>query len=391
MLTWMIDAFFWLVLPIAALEAVRIARQDLRRHGRSLRTSALFGLIEFAVLSLCAATGSPLLLAGLTAFRVLFSLLREGRLFGRRLIKVALVGSGLLLLQFAAGVHSLAEIATAEMPSLLRFSIFVLISSAPALTILPVHIVDEPRETLVTPVALVAFARVALPLGAAEPGYALVVPVVAAALSLLCALWLLSAGVRANQFEPATLVLEILVCERGVLLSFAWMGLASGNQLAEVGGLCQWWSAALALLALEGALNRRPLPKPMAFFALAMAVGLPGTIGFIAEDLLAQGLLELRPFVAAAFIGVTAIHAAALYLALVNLMVDVQTGEQQRGLRLTPPRPSLWMLFAAMLAVLVGLLPAKFVDLATRAHGAITHQHPEQQQRSPGQEPHQPR
>lgn len=110
------------------------------------------------------------------------------------------------------------------------------------LAILPVRIADEPKETLVAPLALIAFTRVALPLGYYEPWFAVVVPIVSAGLSLVCALWLMSAGARANQFEHSTLVSEILVCERGVLLSFVWMGLASGVDLAEVGGLFYWWS-----------------------------------------------------------------------------------------------------------------------------------------------------
>lgn len=293
------------------------------------------------------------------------------------MIKSAMICGGLLVLAVVGSVDSFDQIAAAEIGRPWRLLILAMLAGAPALTILPVRITDEPRETLAAPLALIAFARVALPLGAAEPLFSAVVPVLAAVLSLICALWLLSAGSRANQFEPSTLVLEILACERGVLLAFAWIGLASGSELAVVGGLFQWWTAGLALLALEGALGRRPLPKTMGFFALAMAVSLPGTIGFVAEDLLAQGLLELRPFVAAAYMAITAINAAALYLALVNLMVDLQVADQQQGRTALPARPSLLMLSAAMLAVVVGFVPGPFVDLATHAQAVIAPGHTE--------------
>jgi hypothetical protein len=230
---------------------------------------------------------------------------------------------------------------------------------------MPVHVADEQRETLVAPLAFIAFARVAIPLGAEEPWFRLVVPVVAAILGLVCALWLMSAGKRANHFEPEALVSELLLCERGVVLSFVWLGLAAGAPLAGIGALLQWWSGALSLLALEASLRRRPLPRSMAFFALAMAVCLPGTVGFIAEDLLAHGLLELRPWLAAAFVGVTAINATALYLTLVHILADLGEPEDLQ------PRPSLTMLSAAALSLLIGLLPQSFVSVATAAHAVI--------------------
>ena len=133
----------------------------------------------------------------------------------------------------------------------------------------------------------------------------------------------------------------------------------------------QWWSGALALLALEASLRRRPLPKPMAFFALAMAVSLPGTMGFVAEDLLAHGLLELRPVLAAAFVVVVAINAAALYLAIVNTIVELRAQQAPHLPEEHEGRPSFMMLGAAGLSLLVGLVPGPFVASATEAHAAI--------------------
>jgi len=216
---------------------------------------------------------------------------------------------------------------------------------------------------------LVAFARVGVPLDAVEPRLAMAAPIIGAVLSALCALWLLSAGMRANHFEPSSLVSELVMCERGVLLSFVWIGLASGERLAGVGAFIEWWAAALALLTLEASLRVRPLPKSMAFFALAMAVGIPGTTGFIAEDLLAHGLLELRPLLAALFVGVAAINAAALYLALTNLIVDA--GHEHRHDSPAEGRLTAMMIVPAALTLLIGLVPRPFVATATEAREAV--------------------
>jgi len=379
---WMFDAFFWLVLPVAALEALRTARLERKRHGRSVAGAIAYGSLELAMLGLCAATSSPLLFVGLAMLRVLVIYTRERQWWGRRLVKTMLFGTALVLLVGVGHVSSFAEVAAAgaTMDGSWRAVILVLVCAACAVAILPVRVSDEPKETLAALLAFVAFARVALPLGEAEPRFALVVPIVAAAMSFVCALWLFSAGTRANHFEPSTLVSEILVCERGVILSFVWLGLSAGEHLAGVGALVQWWSGALALLALEAALRRRPLPKPMAFFALAMAVSLPGTMGFVAEDLLAHGLLELRPLLAAAFVVVVAINAAALYLAIVNIIADLRAEQQQRHLPQEPEgRPSFMMLGAAALSLVVGLAPRPFVDTATEAYAAIVpHPHTSQ-------------
>ena len=200
-------------------------------------------------------------------------------------------------------------------------------------------------------------------------------PVAAAVIALICALWLLSAGRRANHFEDSTLVSELLMCERGVVLSFVWLGLASGEQLAGIGALLQWWAGALALMALEASLRRRPVPKSKAFFALALAVNLPGTVGFVAEDLIIHGLLLERPLLAAAYVAIIAMNAAALYLTLVNVMVDVQSRLTRAQLEQEPP-PSLMLVIAGALALGVGLLPAPFVDEATAAlHVIAPHAH----------------
>jgi NADH-quinone oxidoreductase subunit M len=106
----------------------------------------------------------------------------------------------------------------------------------------------------------------------------------------------------------------------------------------------------------------------MVFFALAMTVNLPGTVGFVGEDLLVHGLLGKRPFLAAGFVAVVAINAAALYLALVNVIVDVQG--RQLGPQPEAPR-SVMMKLAAGLSLLIGLVPRPFVASATQVYAEI--------------------
>jgi hypothetical protein len=369
MFGWSFDALFWLVLPIAVLEAMRVGRSERKRLRYSVAAATMYGLLELLALGLCAATSSPLVFLGVMILRLAVVRLRERQWWVRGPLKVVIISAALVLLTAVGQVYSFADVAGAQLDHTLRVIIMVLICTACAAATLPVRVSDEPKETLAAPLAFIAFARVGLPLGAQEPGFAAVVPIVAVVMSFVCALWLFSAGKRANHFEASTLVSELLVCERGVVLSFVWLGLASGQHLAGIGALLQWWAGALALIALEASLRRRPLPKPMAFFALAMAVNLPGTIGFVGEDLLAHGLLRERPILAAAFVAVVAINAAALYLALVNVIVDVQ-GRQTAQPQPEAPR-SVMMLIAGGLSLLIGLVPRPFVASATEAFAVI--------------------
>lgn len=362
-----VDAFFWLVLPIAMVEGARVARTEALLRKRSGVAAAAYGLVEVALLVACGAARSPLSFVAVTVVRLGTQAARERGFFPRELTKIGLVVAAMLVLSLVGHAESFADLSAsaAAMDSRWRSVIIVLVAAACVLGIVPVRVSDEARVTLTAPMVLIAFARVGAPLAEAQPDLALLAPVVGAVAGLLCALWLLSAGMRANHFEHASLVSELLVCERGVLLSFVWIGLASGQRLAGVGALLEWWTAALALLALDGALRVRDLPKPMAFFALAMAVGLPGTIGFVSGDLLAHGLLETQPWMAAAFVGISAINAAALYLALVNLIVD--SGHRHHA----ESRPTFLMLLPAALSLVIGLGPAFFVTTASEAHSAV--------------------
>lgn len=376
MFGWNFDAFFALVLPILVLEALRVGRSERKRQRHAVREAIAFAALELFVLVLCAATNSPLFFVGAMLGRLAIVRVREREWWVRGPIKVGLITLPLILLATLGGVTSFDQVAHAQLAPMLRAVLLVLICAACIAATLPVRTADEQKESLAGPLAFIVFARVGLPLGEQEPLFATIVPIAAAVMALICALWLLSAGRRANHFEDSTLVSELLMCERGVVLSFVWLGLASGEQLAGVGALLQWWAGALALMALEAALRRRPVPKSKAFFALALAVNLPGTVGFVAEDLVAHGLLIERPILAAAYVAIIAMNAAALYLTLVNVMVDVQSRMTREQLDKEPP-PSLVLVLAGALALGVGLVPAPFVDEAEAALGVIApHAHP---------------
>jgi len=77
-------------------------------------------------------------------------------------------------------VASFNAVADAVMSETARRSILFLLCAACVVAILPVPSADEPRESLIAPIAFIAFARVAMPLGLAEPWFAMGIPILAA-------------------------------------------------------------------------------------------------------------------------------------------------------------------------------------------------------------------
>ena len=110
---WMVDAFFWLVFPVAVLEGIRVARSERKRQRRELATALGYGSLELVLLAMCAATASPLLLAGLIALRMLVLFVRERQVWGRAVIKTLLIGAALVLLAVVGDVASFVDSPTA--------------------------------------------------------------------------------------------------------------------------------------------------------------------------------------------------------------------------------------------------------------------------------------
>jgi hypothetical protein len=360
------DPFFWAVLPVALLEGVRTARNQLTLGRRTLAQAVGFGALDFLLLALCGALNSTAGFIAAAIVHVAAVCVRERGLWMRGLLKVVLVlGAGIALVAAGApdALDALAKAGTAVDPW--RTAAVVALVAAVFVSIVPVRIADETKETLAAPLTLIAFARIGVPLLGADEVVSDVVVTVGLALATVCALWLLSAALRVNHFERSTLVSEIVACVRGVLLAGVWIGMSANTHLAGVGAFLAWWSAALSLLALEAALRVMPLPKGAAFFAFGIAIGVPGTTGFVAEDLLAHGLLVDHPGLAAVFVVVTALHAVGLYLAIVHTASD--------DLRLERPVyvPGRALIVPALLSLMIGLMPRAFVSAATAARQSI--------------------
>jgi len=374
------DWFAWMVAPVLVFEAARSARIQIRIGRRTARDAYLVSAAEGLLFFACLTARTPLVFLVCACLHVAMIAYREGGIWRRGVVSTLsmLVAAGALAFGTRATTFETLALG-GVVDETIRSVVLTLLAIACVLSLLPVKVEDEAKGAQVAPLALVAFARMAVPLATNEPRATLVVPLIAIAISLISALWLLTAGMRANHFERESLVSELLVCERGVLFSFVWMGLASGDQEAGVGAVIEWWAGALALVALESSLRVKVLPKPMAFFALAMAVGLPGTVGFVAEDLLAHGLLELRPVLAAGFVAVGAVNAAALFLSLVNVIADGGYDPREA------PQPTPGMIIPALFSLVIGLAPRPFVTGAMLAHRATggaeegpvsTHMHP---------------
>lgn len=140
--------------------------------------------------------------------------------------------------------------------------------------------------------------------------------------------------------------LGYLMISQSGLVAF---GLGSRSELGHTGGLTAWLVAALALSGLAmtcealaarhaGALS---LDQPGADFestpllatsfllhGLALA-GLPGSLGFVAEDILVQGTLAQTPALSLAMIVVTSLNAITVMRCVLTLFV----GPRQRGFR----------------------------------------------------------
>ena len=127
---WMVDAFFWLVFPVAVLEGIRVARSERKRQRRELATALGYGSLELVLLAMCAATASPLLLAGLIALRMLVLFVRERQVWGRAVIKTLLIGAALVLLAVVGDVASFVDSPTASIAEGWRVAIISLVGIA---------------------------------------------------------------------------------------------------------------------------------------------------------------------------------------------------------------------------------------------------------------------
>ncbi|MCX6597182.1 MAG: proton-conducting transporter membrane subunit [Acidobacteria bacterium] len=223
----------------------------------------------------------------------------------------------------------------------------------------------------------VTVARVALPLlGDASR----------ASLSILADLGLftavLGAIVAVADRKPRRLLAWVAISQASTILA----GLESLNRQAITGAMLHWMVVSIATSALFGVLRLvevrhglpisgteylglgRRFPRLAVFFVVAgvALVGLPGTLGFVSEDLLMHGALETHPWIGLAVPLATALNAIGIFrlfgilflgrrLAPTMIVPDAITRER-------------WPLAALiLLLVALGLVPQMAINLRSAA------------------------
>ncbi len=223
----------------------------------------------------------------------------------------------------------------------------------------------------------VTVARVALPLLGDASRASLTV---LADLGLFTAV--LGAIVAVADRKPRRLLAWVAISQASTILA----GLESLNQQAITGAMLHWMVVSIATSALFAVLRLvevrhglaitgteylgvgRRFPRLAVFFVVAgvALVGLPGTLGFISEDLLMHGALESHPWIGLAIPVATALNAIGIFrlfgilflgrrLAPTMIVPDAVTRER-------------WPLAALiLLLVALGLVPQVAINLRSAA------------------------
>jgi NADH-quinone oxidoreductase subunit M len=185
------------------------------------------------------------------------------------------------------------------------------------------------------------------------------------------------------QDDLRRLVGWLSVSQQGLMI----VGLCSLEPDGMAGAVVYWVSygtavtgLALAIWAVQartgtariselGGLVRSCPRLTLAFAAFSVAsVGFPGSLGFVAEDLLVHGVLEVAPLVGAMMIVATALNGMALVRALFRTFFGPARIEAPADLR---PR-ELWIVAGlAALAFGLGLWPAPLVELVGLARLSV--------------------
>ncbi len=164
------------------------------------------------------------------------------------------------------------------------------------------------------------------------------------------------------------------------------IGLASTNAEGLAGGLVYWVASSLSLSGLvlvahmvkarTGTTDIRQLgglaqtmPRASALFLIVglTAIGLPGTLGFIGEDLLVHGVLDSYPWVAAVQLIATLLNGIALFRIYTEAFVGKTRSVKVPAGRDLAPRERLAVASLVVATVAFGLSPRGIVharDLA---------------------------
>jgi formate hydrogenlyase subunit 3/multisubunit Na+/H+ antiporter MnhD subunit len=170
--------------------------------------------------------------------------------------------------------------------------------------------------------------------------------------------------------------LAFLIMSQTGLVTF---GLGSGSELALAGAIVSWQVLALAtsgfamtLAALEARRGSLSLLRPSGSFArtprMAVAflflgfasVGLPMTLGFVAEDLLVQGSVDDFPLQGFALIAATAVNGMTVMRCFFALFSG---SREHRGERDLTRRESFVLSLVMAMLLLAGLLPGRLLSI----------------------------
>ena len=176
-------------------------------------------------------------------------------------------------------------------------------------------------------------------------------------------------------------VLGLLWLSQG---AFILAGLATLTLEGTIGALMQWWVVAFAMTGLTSVYRSLEVrtsavreqtgfhglgahaPRLAVFFAVCglALVGLPGTLGFVAEDLLFHGALKAHSVLGVALPLATALNAITVLRLFVTLFMG------RRAIHVSPipdalPAERIAFTVVVMLLVLGGLAPSLLIALRT--------------------------
>lgn len=314
---------------------------------------------------------------------------------------VALVTAVVMLLGAAPGGGArldLAQLAHAGVPSAVQGTIFfLLLASAlirsgtfPFHTFLPLTLTAGSFPVGVVfataPIGVYTLARIALPLlPSAVERYADVITAIALATILYGALLALV------QRDLRRTVAYILISQTGL----TFLGIAAHNVQGLAGAMLEslgiGTAAAGVLLvtvALEGRIGTattrelaglgKSMPRMAVFFFVFgfAAVGFPGSLAFVGEDLLMHGMFEIHPVIAAVALLGPALNGFTFLRAFGRTFL----GRGQYGLESPPgsltdliPRERWGVVVLAAACLFAGLVPAPLIAMQ---HAAVHAMHP---------------
>ncbi len=160
--------------------------------------------------------------------------------------------------------------------------------------------------------------------------------------------------------------------------SLVWVGLATVTPIGMTGGLAIWFAAilslsgfGLSLRAIESRMGRLSLkdyhglyehmPLLAGFFLLSglASAGFPGTIGFIAIDLLFDGVNQIYPYVGVAVVIATALNG----ISVLKVYFRLFTGKRHVASISLGPRwtERVALLALAAMMLIAGLAPQPFL------------------------------